>query len=90
MMRLNNSNFSLENVLKQVIGETWTPINSNVIAGEFSFKANSSKHSILLCSRFNANSQEENGPFPGWFLQMAGTGFSLALISPNDYYKFLI
>lgn len=77
-MELNNNNFSRDYVVNQVIGQAWTPVNSNVVAGEFSFKANSSKHSILLCSRFNANSQEENGPFPGWFLQMAGTGFSLA------------
>ena len=55
--------------------------NDGRISGEFSFKAseNRSSHCILLASRFNQNSIEENGPFPGWFVQIVGNSLSVGV-----------
>ena len=55
--------------------------NDHLIAGEFDFKVNESRprHSIMLSSRFNKNSREENGPFPGWFVQIVGNSISIGI-----------
>ena len=51
------------------------------IAGQFFFKpsATDKRHTILLASRFNSNSRELNGPFPGWFIQMVGDRLSMGI-----------
>ena len=53
---------------------------NDVVAGKFSFRANNTRrsHCLLLSSRFNQHSREENGPFPGWFVQIVGNNLSLA------------
>ena len=33
----------------------------------------------MLSSRFNSNSREENGPFPGWFVQIVGNSLSIGI-----------
>ena len=33
----------------------------------------------MVSSRFNANSKEENGPFPGWFIQIVGNRLSIGI-----------
>lgn len=77
-MEVINTNYTLEQTTN-IIGES-RKSNHDMVAGTFSFKANDDRknHCILLSSRFNDNSREENGPFPGWFLQIVGNKFSLA------------
>ena len=77
-MEVINTNYTLEQTTN-TIGES-RKSNDDMVAGTFSFRANDNRknHCILLSSRFNNNSREENGPFPGWFLQIVGNKFSLA------------
>jgi len=51
------------------------------VAVEFCFniKKNQSRHTILMASRFNSHNREENGPFPGWFVQIVGNQLSLVI-----------
>lgn len=51
----------------------------NMIAGElfFSVPKERNNHVIMFGNRFNSNSVEENGPFPGWWLQIVGNQLSL-------------
>lgn len=71
---------SLEGVQSGVKGY---PIQyaKQMIAGQFQFKMSSKckRHCILLASRFNKNSREENGPFPGWFIQVVGDRLSIGI-----------
>ena len=55
--------------------------NDDLISGSFDFKTNESRprHTIMLSSRFNNNSIEENGPFPGWFVQIVGSSLSIGI-----------
>ena len=55
--------------------------NDDLISCEFKFKTNEARprHSIMLSSRFNKSSREENGPFPGWFVQIVGNSLSIAI-----------
>ena len=55
--------------------------NSGLISAEFNFKTyeNRPRHSIMLASRFNKNSREENPPFPGWFVQIVGNSLSIGV-----------
>ena len=60
---------------------TYNYDNSGLIAGEFNFKTDKTRprHSIMLASRFNKHSREENAPFPGWFVQIVGNSLSIGI-----------
>lgn len=55
--------------------------NNDIISGEFEFKTSESRkrHTIMLSSRFNSDNKEENGPFPGWFVQIVGNSLSIGI-----------
>lgn len=55
--------------------------DNDLIAGEFNFKTDESRprHSIMLASRFNKDSREDNPPFPGWFVQIVGNSLSIGI-----------
>ena len=81
-VKISEKNFSLKhyNNEKQLI-YNFCPKNNGIIAGEMYVKPskNRSRHCIILASRFNKNSREENGPFPGWFIQIVGNRLSLGI-----------
>lgn len=78
-MDIKNTNYQLEHIHSQIVGKQFNA-DKNKVAGKFLFKSNKerSHHAILLSSRFNSNNQEENAPFPGWFIQIVGSQLSLA------------
>lgn len=81
LIQIEDIEFSLENSNNKVNIYPFTFNNDNIIAGEFYFKPSNSrsKHCIMLASRFNKNSAEENGPFPGWFVQIVGNSLSIGV-----------
>jgi hypothetical protein len=81
VIEIQDSEFSLEDSNNKVNIYPFTCNNDNIIAGEFYFKPNNSRsrHCIMLASRFNRNSAEENGPFPGWFVQIVGNSLSIGI-----------
>ena len=82
LIQIENTEFSLEDSNNNMVNiYPFTFNNDNVIAGEFYFKPSNSRsrHCIMLASRFNRNSAEENGPFPGWFIQIVGNSLSIGI-----------
>lgn len=82
LIQIKDTEFSLENSNNNVVNiYPFTLNNDNIIAGEFYFKPSNSRprHCIMLASRFNRNSAEENGPFPGWFIQIVGNSLSIGI-----------
>jgi len=80
MNNINKINYEIESNNKKIISESYNYQDNNKIAGELYFIAddNRSRHCILINSRLNHNNQEENTPFPGWFLQVVGEQLSFA------------
>jgi hypothetical protein len=77
---INNSNIILNNnEPNNVTLKTYVYDNVDMIAGElfFSVPKERNTHVIMLANRFNSNGIEENGPFPGWWLQIVGNQLSL-------------
>ena len=82
LIQIKDTEFSLQNSDNNMINiYPFTLNNDNIIAGEFYFKPSNSRsrHCIILASRFNRNSAEENGPFPGWFIQIVGNSLSIGV-----------
>ena len=81
LIQIKNVNFNKESNINTINYYQYNYQNSNLIAGEFKFKASEDKprHTIMLASRFNNSSREENGPFPGWFVQIVGTSLSIGI-----------
>lgn len=79
-MEVKNKKLKVE-ISKGINVYSYNYDNDNLISGEFKFKTNESRprHSIMLSSRFNSNSREENGPFPGWFVQVVGSSLSIGI-----------
>lgn len=92
LIQIEDTEFSLENSNNNIINiYPFTCNNDNIIAGEFYFKPNNSRsrHSIMLASRFNKNSAEENGPFPGWFIQIVGNSLSICVGNGKTWQSFV-
>ncbi len=82
IIQIKDTEFSLENSNNNIVNiYPFIFNNDNIIAGEFYFKPSNSRsrHCIMLASRFNRNSSEENGPFPGWFIQIVGNSLSIGV-----------
>jgi hypothetical protein len=81
VIEIKNINFNKEDIINGVNYYQYNYQNNNLIAGEFKFKASEDKprHTIMMASRFNNSSREENGPFPGWFVQIVGTSLSIGI-----------
>jgi hypothetical protein len=79
-IKLSSIDISFDDINNNIVN-IFPYTNNNIIAGEFFIKPSISRqnHTIILASRFNINSQEENGPFPGWFLQLIGDYLYLAI-----------
>jgi hypothetical protein len=78
--RIENSIIILDkNESHNVTLKSYVYDNVDMIAGElfFSVPQERNTHIIMLANRFNSNSVEENGPFPGWWLQIVGNQLSL-------------
>jgi hypothetical protein len=80
IMEVKNKKLKIEHS-RDVNVYTYNYDNNDLIAGEFNFKTHESRsrHSIMLASRFNKDSREENPPFPGWFVQIVGTSLSIGI-----------
>ena len=80
-LKIKNINFTKEEVSNQINYYPYNYQNNNLIAGELKFKVNEGnpRHTIMMASRFNSNSREENGPFPGWFIQIVGSSLSIGI-----------
>jgi len=80
-IEIKNINFNKDDISNGINYYTYNYQNHNLIAGEFKFKASEDKprHTIMIASRFNNSSREENGPFPGWFVQIVGSSLSIGI-----------
>lgn len=80
-IEIKNINFNKDDISNGINYYTYNYQNNNLIAGEFKFKASEDKprHTIMIASRFNNSSREENGPFPGWFVQIVGSSLSIGI-----------
>ena len=81
IIEVNNVNFEKQEISNNINYYPFNYQDNNLIAGELKFKPNlnNSRHTIMMSSRFNANSREENGPFPGWFIQIVGNSLSIGI-----------
>ena len=81
VIEIKNVNFNREEVSNGINYYPFNYQNNNLIAGELKFKTSEARprHTIMMASRFNHNSREENGPFPGWFVQIVGNSLSLGI-----------
>ena len=79
-MEVKNKKLKIENS-RDVNIYTYNYDHDELIAGEFNFKTDESRprHTIMLASRFNKDSREENPPFPGWFVQIVGNSLSIGI-----------
>lgn len=80
-IEIKNVNFDKREVSDGVNFYPYNYQDNNLISGELKFKPNEDnpRHTIMMSSRFNINSREENGPFPGWFVQIVGNSLSIGI-----------
>lgn len=78
--KVTNTYLSLKGIQTGIQGHT-IQYPKQQIAGQFHFKIDPGckRHSILIASRFNKHSREQNPPFPGWFIQIVGDRLSMGI-----------
>lgn len=78
---VDNTILSLQDYQNNKVKGFTIKYTNNRIAGQFSFRANQNRrhHCIMISSRFNTQSREENPPFPGWFIQLVGERLSMGI-----------
>ena len=81
VIEIKNVNFDKPEVSHDIKFYPFNYQDTNLISGEFKFKPNenNSRHTVIMSSRFNIHSREENPPFPGWFVQLVGNSLSIGI-----------